>query len=299
MRVVISKNHLRLNNKLAAESNLLARRFNNNKYSKIQSIDKLLTKRDISVEKKKNILLDHLHYLIAKSFSINKKKFNKKTFESLKGRLYNIRRIIDKLRSINYYLETTFLQELKLSNLKIIDRTKKPKQQSDLARDEVEALEFTAYKLIGEAVVLDKKVIKEYSRKEKKVSAKEKIELKDFDSILRKESSLLEHLEAKLPPPKALSKNLIKEPVFTHWVARIFALLSYLEHTYSKEKELFKKLKGNKAAKIKINKKIMHIIAEKSKLLRIMEEKVISMKKFRLDNKFKKEFHNLTTTITL
>lgn len=299
MRVVINQRHFSLNDKLAKESNALLMKFNNKNYSKIENIDNLLIKRDISVEEKKGILIGKLHDLTLKTFSIDKKKFNIKTFDALKKRLSNLRRIVIKLRSINYYLETTFLEDLNLSKIKINYEVPMLRQQNNLARDELEALEYTTYKLIAEVVVLDKRLLSEYTNREKMAVKKEKIELKDLGLILRKESELLEHMEAKLPPPKALSIALIKEPTFTHWVARIFALLSYLAHIYAKELKIFKELKKNKLAKTKIRKKITHLIKERTKLIKIMEQKAISIKNFRFDSELKRELHNLTTTITL
>lgn len=297
MRVVINQKHLRLNESLAVQANHLARNFNNKNYSRIENVDKLLLKQDISVEKKKQLLLKKLHDLVLETFSIDGKKFNGKTFEPFKKRLHNIRRVIIKLRSINYYLETAFLEELKLSNFKI--RDKNPKLQQNLARDEIGVLEYTAYKLIGKVITLDKRLLKEYSHKEEKIAKKEKTELNSIELVLKKETGLMEHIEAKTPPSNATSKDLLKEPVFSHWVARVFALLTYLEHLSSIEKDIFKQLKKNKSIKAKINRKIIHIVKEKSKLLRIMEEKAMSMKKFNIDNKFKKEFHNLIAVIRI
>ena len=298
MRVDISRKHLSLNERLARESNNLAGRFNSKNYSKAENIEGMLLKRGISVERKKGILIKKLHELVVKAFSIDKRKFSKKSFDSLKKRLHSIRRITIKLRSINYYLETAFLDDLKDSKIKIGNENIKL-QKSALAGDELEALEYTAYKLISEVVMLDKRLLSEYAHREKRVVKEEKADTKSIGSVLKKESELLEHLEAKLPPPKSATMDLMKEPVFTHWVARIFAILSYLEHMHSKEAEIFSKLKKNKAVKAKISKKIMHLSKEKSKLIGIMEEKLASMKKFRIDNKFRKELHNLTTTINL
>ena len=298
MTVVLTKKHFSLNEKLAKESNIISRNFNIDRYLKIKNIDAILLKRDISVEKKKKVLMKELHESIANAFSIDKEKLNKKVFESLKKRLNNIRRTIIKLRTINYYLETAFLEELKTLKIKAI-KDSKLRTQNTLARDELEALEFTTYKLIEEVVMLDKRLLKEYNKKAKMVISEGKVEIKDFEPILKKQSELLEHLEAKLPPSKAASIVLLKEPVFTHWVARIFALLSYLEHIYYKEIYVFSKLKKNKLLKIKINKKIIYLVREKSKLINVMEEKASSMKKFGIDDDFKKELHQLTTTIAL
>ncbi len=298
MAVVINQKYTGLHEGFAKELNNLSKRFSAKNYSKIENIDRILLKRDISVEKKKQVLLKKLHSSIASAFSIDKKKINKKIFDSFKKRLHNIRKIIIKLRGINYYLETAFLDELELSKIKIKNKGLKPKK-SAIAGDELGALEYTAYKLIEKAVVLDKRLLSEYAVKEKRILGKEKIQAKDISSVLRKESELLEHLEAKLPPPRAVSLALIEEPVFTHWAARIFALLLRIEHIYSKETAIFSQIKKNKSARKKIGKKILQIMGEKSKLLKIMQQKAVSMKTFRLDDDFKKELHNFTTTVSL
>ncbi len=297
MRVVISRGHLSLNEKLAHELNRLAKNFSYKNYSKIENIDRILLKRDISVEKKKDILLKSLHSLLTKAFSISKSKLNKQSFESLKKRLADVRNIVDKLRSINYYLETTFFQDIRIAGIKTTVKNPRLRQKQTLARDELEALEYTAYELIGKAIVLDKKLLEEYSKKETRVIKKEKSEFRSLGSVLAKETELLEHLEAKIPPMAATSKNLLKEPVCSHWISRIFALLGYLEHIYSGEKEIFRQLKKNKLIKSRIEKKISHLIKERSKLFSIMEQKAVSMENFNADNKFKAELHNLTTII--
>ena len=297
MRVVISRRRLGLNEKLAHELNRLAGNFNYRTYSKIENIDGILLKRDVSVEKKKDILLKSLHTSLAKAFSINKGRLNRNSLESLKKRLANIRKVLDKLRSINYYLETTFFQDLRIAGVKIQIRNPRLRQKQALARDELEALEYTAYELIGKAIMLDKKLLGEYSKKEKKVIEKEKYELNDLGLVLKKETELLEHIEAKIPPMPAANANLLKEPMFSHWISRIFALLGYLEHIYAREKEIFRMLKKNKKVKSRIEKKISHLIKERSKLFSIMEQKAVSMEKLGLSSKFKAELHNFTTII--
>ncbi len=299
MRVAINQKHLSLNKRLANEANKLIRSFNYKNYVKVENIDDILLKRDITIENKKRILIKKLHNAIVTTFSIDKNRFNKKAFDSLKKRLHSIRKIILKLRSINYYLETIFLEELRFSKIKMKNKSSKLNQQTALARNELEALEYAAYKLIEEVIALDKKVLGEYIVKEEKVISKEKIEIKELDLLLRKESELLEHMEAKLPPPKAATITLVKEPIFTHWVARLFALLSYLENLYTKEAKVFVKIKKNKKLRAKISKKIIHLIKEKSKLLKIMEEKAISMKKFGLGRELKKELHNFAATMSI
>lgn len=299
MKGVISQKHLALNEKLAKESNRLAGNFSSRHYSRISDIDAMLLKRDVSVEKKKNILMGELHGFIVKTFSIDKKKFGKKELGSLKKRLHAIRKLIIKLRSINYYLETTFLNGLNTPKIKTADESPKIKQQNSLARDELEMLEYAAYRLIRQVVSLDKRLLREYSNKERKVLGKEKINVKDIGLVLKKESELLEHLEAKLPPPKAATIALMREPIFTHWVAGIFALLSYFEHIYSKEALIFSKIKKNKSARAKINRKILYLMKEKSKMINIMQEKAASMKQLGMDSRLKRELHDLTTIMGL
>ncbi|MEK6892263.1 MAG: hypothetical protein AABX25_03700 [Nanoarchaeota archaeon] len=299
MRVVIEKNHLKLHNSLVKEINLLSGNFSSRNYSKINNVDSLLVKKDISIEKKKNILMNELHKIITAAFSINRKKFQNKDLKSLGKRLDSARKIISKLRDINYYLETIFLQELKLSRVKIKDRSSISKKQDGLAKDELQKLEHMAYKLIEEAVIVDKKLLSEYSKKEEIIAEKEKSELKNLETVLRKETILLEHLEAKIPPSKMAGMYLIQDPIFSHWVARVFALLLYLEHMYSSEKLIFSQLKKNKAVKSGISRKIFQIIKEKAKLLKIMDEKAVSMKRFNTSADFKKELHNLTSAIRL
>ncbi len=299
MRVEISKSHISLNKKLVSESNSLARNFNARAYSKLRDAGAVVLKRDVSIEKKKQMLLQELHKSIISAFSINKKKFSKKLLSPLKKRLQSIRIIINKLRSINYYLETAFLEDLKHSKIKIAQDNQKIKAQNNFGGDELELLEYMTYRLIGEAAVLDRRLLKGYAGKNKKIIEKERTELKGLGALFKKESLVLEHLEAKLPPPKKANLSLLKEPVFTHWVARVFALLSYLEHLHQQEKEIFGQLKKDKPVKIKINKKIRQIMQEKAKLVSIMETKANLMKKFKMDSKFKKELHNLTTAIAL
>lgn len=295
----MEKNHLELHGRLVKEINLLSRNFSSRNYSKITNVDNLLLKKDISVEKKKNVLLSELHKIISTTFSINRKKFQNKDLKSLGKRLDSARKIISKLRDINYYLETTFLQELKLSRVKIKDSSQVSKKQDGLAKDELQRLEYSAYRLIGQAVIADKKLLQEYSKKEEIIAEKEKSELKSLGTVLRKETILMEHLEAKIPPSKMAGMSLIRDPVFSHWAARVFALLIYLEHWHSGEKLIFSRLKKNKPVKAKINKKIFQIIKEKAKLLKIMDEKAVSMKSFNMSGDFKKELHSFTSSMRL
>lgn len=299
MRVAISLEHLSISHRLAAEMNLLSKKFNYKDYSKIEDIDSVLLERDISVEAKKRLLIGKLHSLIAKAFAIDKGKITKNRFSSLASRLLSIRKVVIKLRSLNQYLETMFLADLNFLKIKVPLQNRKLSSGKSMIKDELEALEYMAYKLIGEAVMLDKRLLAKYKHREKRILTEEKVEVKDLGSILCKESEALEHLEAKIPPPKHLPFALMKDPLFTQWVARVLALLSYIEHLYGKEARIFRELKKNRSAKIRIGKKITQLAKERSKLLDIMEEKMLSMRKLKLDSGLKRELRSLTTTITL
>lgn len=298
MRVEISQKHLSTSHRLAGEINRLSRKFNSRDYSKIEDIGNLLVSRDMTVEKKKRLLVGKLHRLAAVTFAIDKGNINKKTLKSLGARLASMREMVFKLRSLNNYLETTFLADLKFLKIKMPSKGRKLNGKSAI-KGELEALEYTAYKLIGEVVTLDKRLLAEYAKKGKKVIVKEKAGAKDLGQVLAKETGALEHLEAKLPPPRHLQMALMKDPLFTHWVSRVLALLSYIEHLYGKEAEIFRKLKSSRSAKARIGKKIVQLARERSKLLDIMDEKAASMQKLKLDAGLKQEVRNLTTTITL
>src|SRR3989338_4277476 len=71
MRVAISKRHMRLNNSLINEINSLVKRFDIKSYSRIENTGNLLSKRDITAEKKKRLLFEQLHKSILKTFSIS------------------------------------------------------------------------------------------------------------------------------------------------------------------------------------------------------------------------------------
>ena len=288
MRVAISQKHLKLNESLAVQINRLSDKFSSNNYSKIENIDSSLERQDISVERKKQLLLKSLRTSTAKAFSVDRKKFSGKNLESLKKRLHNIRKILIKLRSINHYLETIFLEDIKIFKIKAIKINQNAGGES-LPKEDLNSLEYAAYNLIGRAVMLDKKLLSEYSQKELTIVRKEKTDIKNIGLILRKETSVMEHLEAKLPPPKDAGMDLIGEPTFSHWVARVLSLLAFLQYLAGDEQEIFSRLKKNKSVRAKIDKKIAQIVKEKSKLLKIMEQKAVSMRKFKIGNKFKKE----------
>lgn len=301
MDILIRQKHAALNKSIAGEINLSSAKFSYDNYSRIKNIDEMLIKRDITVEQKKHILLKELHGQIIKAFSIDKKRFGRGNLDSLKKRLHNLRKIVLKLRSLNYYLETSFIDAPATRKKKKHDNDNslQLKSHDSFSGSDVELLEHTAYRLIGEAVMLDKKALGEYEFRNEKVLSNEKTGLGNILAILKKESLVLEHLEAKLPPPGDITADLIKEPVFTHWVSRIFALLSFIEFLYGRESIVFGTLKKNVHLRAKIKNKISRLAKEKSRLIQIMHDKRYSMKKFKMDDDFRNELHEFTAIITL
>lgn len=266
----------------------------------------LLLNTNISIEKKKKELIKHLHETVVKTFSINinKVKSKKALLENLKNNLSILRAIVDKLRSINNYLEESFLMEtgLKKSSIELL-KTKNPKRiltkKSYLGKKDLERLEHTVYSLIEKIIFLDKRLLKGYKKKEENIIRIKKVETKDIESVLKKESEILMHLEAKLPPAGKVKSSLIKDQIMHNWIPRIFALLSSFESEYQKENMIFRKLKGNERLRKKINRKIKQILIEKEKLLRLKEKKALSIEKLRVDDEWRLIFYQFNAATRL
>lgn len=265
----------------------------------------MLAKTDITVEAKKALLLKHLHSLLITSISIDPKKEGiEKSTVILKGNLTLLRSLVMRLRDINYYLETIFLEELGLLKVDISLLGKKElsrlqKDERYLKNKDLTRLEQTAYSLIGKLIFLDKRLLKGYRETEIKV-VKEELSIKDLEPILKKESEILCHLEAKLPPANKVKNELLKSPNFTHWVARVLALLSELESDYQKEIRIFEKIKGKESVRKRIDIKIKHLLKEKERLLRLKDERVQSAKNIgRLEKEWFRAAHHYTISLRL
>ena len=241
--------------------------------------DKSLFKVDISIENKKRLLLEHLHEAIVKTFSIKKIKSDKKTVSTIKNNLRVIRNIIDKLRDINYYLETIFLKEIGFAKLKKKGIKKLIEARFPIDKKELKKIEHTVYTLIEKIIFLDNRLLRNFRKKEEKVVEEEKIEIEDLGDILKKQTDILCHLEAKIPPPKKLSEHMLNKLLFDHWVVRIFALLTAMEYQAHKESRILKKLKEDQKIKNKVEVKIEHLVREKKRLLDVKEARIISAAK--------------------
>jgi len=259
--------------------------------------DKLIFKVDVSIEKKKMLLMEQLHESITKTFSI--KKVDKGTISGLKNNLEIIRKVIDKLKDINYYLEEIFLKEIGVKkgfkNIKRLIEVKFP-----IDKKELKSIEKTVYTLIEKIIFLDNRLLKNFRKKESKVFEEEKISIKDIEKTLKKETELLCYLEAKMPPPKKLDKHLLDKLLFDHWAARVFALLTATEYQFHKESNILKKLKEDQKIKNKIEVKIIHLVKEKKDMLAIKEGRVISAAKLsRMDREWKQAINECAAALKL
>lgn len=309
MAVAVEKKHIDIYNKIADDINKLAKKFKQENYkTKLDKYERLLLRKDVSVEKKKKEIVKHLHALIIKTFSINpdKIKSHKSVLNVLKNNLRVIRRLVIKLRDINYYLENTLLGEIKLTKKiirwdKLDDKAIKKliEEEGVIKKKELEKLEHITYKLIERTISLDQRLLKRYKRKEERILKKATIKINDLKKMLAKESDLLAHLEAKLPPHK-IKKSLLKKAKFSEWVSKIFALLSAFENEYEKESLIFEKLKRNEKLRKKIDIKIAHLIKEKFELLKLREKRLLSMEKAgKVEAYDQKIFHSYASALRL
>ncbi|MCH8003603.1 MAG: hypothetical protein IH934_03135 [Nanoarchaeota archaeon] len=308
MRVDIEKGHIDSYKRIAREANRAIKRVSlkipKTKYKRI------LFQTDISVEDKKKKLTKILHELIISTFAVNIKqiKKKKKALDDLKINILVIRGIIHKIKAINNYLEESLLRELGLIGLSLIvkaiksDTPEKYLKKSGrvLSKDYIHKIEHTVYELMHEIVFFDKKLIKDYEKKEIKIIGREKLGIKDIEKILRIESELLDALEAKIPPAKKVKPKLFKKEIFNRWIPMVFALLSSFEAEYEKEKLIFSKIKNNDSLRKKIENKIKHVVNEKERILKIKEKRALAMKNIgRISDDYRQTFHDYVSAASL
>ena len=248
MRVGIDKRYIDSYKKIVKEANKILR---NKRKPALQkdNYKKVLLNQNISVEKKKKQLIKILHGRILHTFSIDIQKANK-TLESTKKQTAIIREIIHKIKSINNYLEESFLKEIGFIKKSITIRaiqSKKPEkylqQARGLPKNYIGKIEHTVVLLMQEIVFFDKKLLRNYSKKQTAIIQKEKIEVKDLEKTLKAESEIVDVLEEKIPPARRVQAKLFKKEIFNKWVPMVFALLSSLEEEYDKEEMIFSKIK--------------------------------------------------------
>ena len=125
MRVGFEKVHISTYKKLVRDANNIVR-----KKSTIQrdKYKKALISQNLSVEEKKRKLTKGLHELILNAFSAQN---NKKAIQNAKQNARLIRNIIDKLKTINNYLEENFLKELGITKKSVIIQASRQKHRKN------------------------------------------------------------------------------------------------------------------------------------------------------------------------
>ncbi|MCK4859730.1 MAG: hypothetical protein KAS87_04120 [Candidatus Omnitrophica bacterium] len=272
--------------------------------------ERILLRNDISAETKKKRLAKNLHELIIKTFSVNidKIKNKKGAIKNLRTNVGLIRETIHKIKAINNYIEEAFLRELGIIKKSLIVKAVKSntpagyleKSGRVLSKERIDRIEQTIYELIQKIIFFDKKLLKDYKKKETKIISKEKLRIKDLEGALKIESELLDVLEAKIPPSGKVKEKLFKKEIFNRWVPMVFALLSSFETEYGREELIFSKIKKNNKLRKKIEKKIKHIANEKEKLLKIKEKRVLAMKGFgKISDDYRQTFHEYVSAAGL
>src|SRR3989338_10392873 len=310
MRVGIEKRYIDSYRNIAREVNNIVNIVKRGKKAlKKETYRKALLSTNISVENKKKKLAKALHELILHSFSVDirKAKNSRKALQSVKEHIALIREIIQKVKSLNNYLEEIFLAELGIAKnpwvLKAL-KAKMPERflesKRGLPKDYISKIEHTVYKLMQEIVIFDEKLLKGYAAKEATIIGKEKVEIKGLENLLKTESELLDFLEAKMPPQSKIRAKLFGREMFNKWAPMVFALLAGFEAECRKEALIFSKVKKNTRLRDKIEDKIGHIVDEKKKILKIKEQRALSMDSFgKISDEYRKVFHEYINAASL
>ena len=298
MEVGLEKRYISSCKRLILEANRIARQKSSGKIQK----NRYLLSNNISVENKKDKLVNALHSYILMTFAIKKISLSR-----VRQQAGLIRQLLDKLKGINNYLEETLLRDIGIIKKSLIITALKSgnpekflEKRRGLPKGYIAKIEHAVYNLMREIVFFDQKLLKNYGKKEFKAVENEKIEIKDIEKILRIETELLDGIEAKIPPPKRITARLFKKNAFNKWVPFIFALLANFEAECQKERLIFLKIKKNSRLRNKIEGRIYHIIREKEGILKIKEERALSMRSLgRISEDHRQAFHEYVSASEL
>jgi len=284
MAVYIDRLHLEICDRIGEELNRSAKLLTTKDYPRqIEKYEADIFRKNLSLESKKKQMTKNLHRMIVDTFAEyqDNAKSKKDFIIRLNKRLGVLRNTVMKLRDINYFLSAIFLKEIN-----IIKSTKKSLNKDYISeRDTLEdghlnkryldRLEVTVYRLIERVIFLDQKLMKRYKARGIKLVGSTKTGVSELGRIISRQSEILCHIEAKLPPPEKFRNVLLRKEVFTEWVSRIFALLAGFEYEYHKEFIIMERLKKNKKIRDKLKVKIIHLIKEKFALMKIREKKLL------------------------
>jgi len=299
MRVDIEKRHIGSYTRIVSEANKAVK-----KASEIQKkkYEKALMQRNISAENKKKVLTKSLHELIITALSIKKVNLQK-----LKTSVALIREIVQKIKSINHYMEEGLLRELGvIKKSSVINAVKSnapirylEKSGHVLSKKDIDIIDHTVYHLMQKIIFFDKRLLKQYKKKEVRVIKTQKVGIKDLDKVLKIESELLDVLEAKIPPASKIKSKLFGKDIFNRWAPMVFALLANFEAEYYNEKLIFSKIKKNSKLRKKIENKIKYVINEKESVLKIKEKRALTMKNIKISDDYRQSFHEYVSAASL
>ena len=304
MRVDIEKRHIDSYKKIVIEVNNPGKTL---KKADTSKYEKSLFRKDITPENKKKSLVKDIHKLIINTFPVNIKQIDSRALQKIKTNIAIIRQILHKIKSINNFLEESFLRDLGIIKKSLVVKAIKSNKPTKyikgnagtLSKQYIGKIEHTVYELMHRIIFFDKKLLKKYKKGEVRIIGKEKLGIKDLENTLKIESELLEALEAKIPPSSLIKKKLFKKEIFNKWVPMVLALLSSFEAEYEKEKLIFSRIKKNERLKNKIGRKINHVVNEKEKLLKISEKRAMAMKNFKISDDHRQSFHEYVSAANL
>jgi len=285
MRVDIEKRHIDSYRMIAQQANKIAGKAPFKAHS--DKYQKSVMQLNISAENKKKIMVMHLHELVISTFSADIRKMSRKgAIEAFRANAELIRRIIQRIKAINSYLEEDLLREIGITKKSLVVMALKSQnpvrylesKRRVLSRDYIAKIEHTVYELMDRIIIFDKKLLKGYKQKEVNIIKNEKFGINDLEKTLGIESELLETLEAKIPPPSSIKAKLFSKKVFGLWAPMVLALLASFGAEYSKESAIFSMIKKDEKLRKKIERKIKHIINEKENILKIKQERAFAMK---------------------
>ena len=307
MRVGIEKRHIDSYKRVAQQANKAAGKAPFKAHS--DKYQKSVMQLNISAENKKKILVRHLNEIVISAFSADISRISrKKAIEIFRANTELIRRIIQKIKAINSYLEEDLLREIGIIKKSLLVgalKSQNPVRYLEsksriLSRDYIAKIEHTVYELMGRIIIFDKKLLKGYRQKEVNVIKGEKFGINDLEKTLGIESELLETLEAKIPPPSRIKAKLFSKKIFNIWAPMVLALLASLEAECKKEKMIFSEIKKDERLRKKIERKIKHVAEEKGRVLRIKHERAIAMKSMgKISDDYRQKFHEYVHAASL
>lgn len=299
MRVDIEKRCIGSYRRIAQQANKVAGKAPFKAHS--DKYQKSIMQRNISAESKKKALIRHLHELVISTFSADISKISRKNaIEVFRANAELIRHIIQKIRAINSYLEEDLLRDMGIIKKSLVAKALQSgnparyleNKSRVLPKDYITKIEHTVYELMDRIIIFDKKLLKDYKQKEVNVVKNEKFGIKDLEKTLGIESELLEALEAKMPPPSKIKARLFGKKIFNIWAPMVLALLASFGSEYDKETTIFSMIKKDETLRKKIERKIRHIINEKERVLKIKQERALTMKSIgKISDDYRQKLH--------